>query len=445
MGGSQFEDVHGASVFSFDTLSAIHYIGWDRFYDMEVPAFANYFANGFVSHNCGLGKCIMSLVWAENVVRKTNGNVLFLTPLAVGAQTVREGEKFGVACRQVRTGEVHRGINVVNYQRLHYYDPKDFVGVVADESGILKNFDGKTRRDVTEFLRGMRYRLLCTATPAPNDFMELGSSSEALGVMGRNQMLGMFFANDGEQTQKWRLKGHAKGRFWQWVATWARAIRRPSDFGFEDGAFLLPPLKTTVHVVPSPAGEGFFAKMAVSLDDQGREKRRSIEARCEEAVKHVPRKRPCILWCQLIDEGRMLTRSVPGAVEVQGSDPDEVKEERMLAFSSGQIRVLVSKPTIAGFGMNWQHCSDVIYFPTHSHEQYYQAIRRCWRFGQERKVRCHLVYSEAESPIVHNMLRKERQSEEMYAGIVRHMKDAMATREGTNGHVGTEVPSWLRG
>ena len=394
--------------------------------------------------DCGLGKTPQQLVWAENVVRKTNGNVLILAPLAVAPQTIREGDKFGIEVHRSRDGQAIKGISVINYQQLHKYNPDNYTGIVADESSILKNFDGKTRRLVTQFLAKIPYRLLCTATPAPNDFMELGTSSEALGVMGRNSMLGMFFTNDGESTQQWRLKGHAKTKFWRWLASWARAVRKPSDLGYEDGDFLLPPLDLKQHTVESEVRNGYLVPVvASSLSEQRVEKRQSLEKRCGKAAEVLPRKRPCIAWCQLNSESDLLEKLIPDAVQVRGSDSDEVKEERLNAFSAGEIRVLVTKPTIAGFGLNWQHCSDIAYFPTHSHEQFYQAIRRCWRFGQKRKVTCNLVYSDGEREVLSNMLRKERVAVEMYDGICRHMGEVLQQKEESNGCVRVDVPKWL--
>jgi len=395
---------------------------------------------------CGLGKTPMQLVWVENVLRKENKPVLVLTPLAVAPQTVREGEKFGIECKQSRDGKVWKGINVTNYHKLHLFSPEDFSGVVLDESSILKNFDGKYRKSITSFLAKVQYRLLCTATPAPNDFMELGTSSEALGMMGRNQMLAMFFSNCGDSTQQWVLKGHAQSRFWQWVAMWARAIRKPSDLGFSDEGFILPKLSTHRHMIPTgKRGEsGFLPFLARTLTDQRKERRLTLVPRCEKMTELVPKKDPCIIWCHLNNESDLLGKLIPDAVEVRGSDKDEVKEERLNAFSTGKIRVLISKPQIAGFGLNWQHCSDVIYLPSHSHEQYYQAIRRCWRFGQKREVSCHLVAAESEKLVMDNMLRKEKQSEEIYSGIVREMGNVLSTKEETGPVCKVEVPKWLK-
>lgn len=330
--------------------------------------------------DCGLGKSLMQLTWAENVVRKTKGRVLILAPLAVSRQTVTEGEKFGIKVTRSAKGELHKGIVVTNYERLQYFDPKDFAAVVCDESSILKNSDGKYRKQITQFMAKVPYRLLCSATPAPNDFMELGTSSEALGVMGRNQMLGMFFTNGGESTQQWRLKGHAKRRFWQWMAGWARAVRRPSDIGFPDGKFILPPLNTYRHYVPTKRESyNLTPYVAVTLADQKQERRETLRERCELVASLVPKNRPALVWCHLNDEGDLLEELIPDAMQVSGSDSDEDKEERLVGFSKGDFRVLVTKPKIAGFGLNWQHCSDVFYFPSHCYDERTEVLtKRGW-------------------------------------------------------------------
>ncbi len=399
---------------------------------------------GAIFASCGLGKSLLELVYAENVHRHTNKNVLLLTPLAVAQQMVREGEKFGIEVHKTRNGKVYKGINVTNYQQLHHYSASDFICIIGDELSVIKNADGVTRKMVTEYMNQVPYNMGATATPAPNDFMELGTIAEALGAMGRNQMLGMFFTNDGETTQAWRLKGHAKRRFWQWVSTWARAIRKPSDLGFDDARFILPPLHVHKSVVASRATRGFLPDMAKTLGEQRQAKRETLKERCERVVEVLPRDRPCIAWAHLNAEADLLEEILPDAVQVSGSMDDKEKEERLNEFSLGNIRTLVTKPKIACFGLNWQHCADIAYFPDHSEEQYYQAIRRNWRFGQEKEVNCHLVYSEKEGLVVANMLRKERQTEELYDGIVRYMLEAEKEnkQEQTNGRV--EVPEWLR-
>lgn len=398
---------------------------------------------GGLFEDCGLGKTIQQLVWAENIVRKTNGSVLVATPLAVSAQTKREGEKFGIEVHHTREGKIKKGINVTNYERLHYFKPEDFVGVVADESGILKNFDGKMRRRITDFLHQVRYRLLCTATPAPNDYMELGSSSEALGVMKHVQMLGMFFTNAGDDTQQWTLKGHARTRFWRWMSQWARAVRFPSDLGFEDGKFILPQLVMKQYEVASKTRPGMLLPIeARTLNEQRAERRETLEKRCQLVADILPEDGPCVVWCHLNKEGDTLEKML-GAVQVKGSDRDVVKEERLQAFSQGQIRVLVTKPTIAGFGLNWQHCSWVSFFPSHSFEQFYQAVRRCWRFGQKKDVLCNIVTSQSESRVLNNLKRKERQAADMYAGLVREMKPFQVNGKPQESLIDMEVPGWL--
>lgn len=395
---------------------------------------------------CGLGKTPLQLVFSQNVVEYTNRRVLVVAPLAVSPQTILEGKKFGITVKRTKQGELHKGIIITNYERLWRYNPDDFEAIVFDESGILKNFDGKTRKLATDFAAKVKYRLLCTATPAPNDYMELGCSSEALGIMGYASMLGMFFTNDGDTTQQWRLKGHAKKRFWQWMSSWARAVRKPSDLGFKDDGFILPELKILHHVLPTKLRVGFFPKMAKTLTEQRAERKRTLIPRCEKVASLLPKNRPGIAWCHLNVEGDLLTKLIKGAVQVKGSDDDDYKEEMLSAFSKGEIKTLVTKPKIAGFGLNWQICADVSFFPSHSFEQFYQAIRRCWRFGQKNEVNCHMILSEAEEGVLNNMLRKEKQSEEMYAGICKMMAEAVGIKgEIHNGTTNTiDLPEWIK-
>jgi len=356
---------------------------------------------GAMFADCGLGKTPMQLVWAENVVRKTNGNILILTPLAVSQQLVAEGQKFGIEVGLSRDGKPAGKITALNYERLHKADESDYVAVVCDESSIMKHWSGKTQSAVTRFMSKMPYRLLCTATPAPNDFVELGTSSEALGELGYTDMLGMFFRNEQgniagkgnfareEHGAKWRFKKHAQTHFWKWVTSWARAIRRPSDLGYEDAGFTLPPLIETEHIlkVSRPLNGRLFAEPAVGLSEQREERRNTLTERCEEVARLVDHDKPALVWCQLNDEGDLLEKIIPGAVQVEGSDTDDHKEKSFLDFAAGNIRVLVTKPKIGAFGLNFQHCSHVTFFPSHSFEQYYQGVRRCWRFGQKNPVR----------------------------------------------------------
>jgi len=399
--------------------------------------------------DCGLGKSPMELVWAENIFRRKQKPVLLLTPLAVSYQMLEEGEKFGIECCRRQYGESDGRIIVTNYERLKNFDPDDFSGVVCDESSILKNYDGKLRRLITDFLHKAEYRLLASATPAPNDLMELGTASEALGEMKYSRMLGMFFVNDGETTQKWSLKGHAKRRFWQWMSTWARALRKPSDLGFEDDGYILPKLNTVQYTVKSPPPKfGFVRLEAKTLNEQRAERRDTIKERCEKVAEIVPGDRPFVAWCHLNSEGDLLENMIPDSVQVAGRHSDDRKEGVLRDFRRGNVRVLVTKPTIAGFGQNWQHCSDMSFFPSHSFEQYYQASRRCWRFGQTRPVTVNIVTSEAERLVLSNMQRKERQAAEMFDGIVREMGEYQKTK-GNRGYnkagVETKIPEWMLG
>lgn len=394
--------------------------------------------------DCGLGKTPMQLVWAENVVRNTGGRVLVATPLAVSHQSAKEAEKFGIDAQVSRDGSIDSGIVLTNYERLHYFSPDQFAGMVCDESGILKHYAAATRQAITDFMKPLRYRLLCSATPAPNDYMELGNSSEALGQMSRVEMLSMFFKHDSGETQKWRLKRHGEQAFWQWLCSWARACRKPSDLGFQDEGFILPELHTEQHIVKrtAPLSGTLFVMPAETLSDQRQERRETLDSRCEKVASLI-NGQSTVAWCHLNAEGDRLESLIDGAVQVSGSDPDEAKEERFAAFASGEIQVMVTKPTIAGFGMNWQHCSHQTFFPSHSFEQWYQAIRRSWRFGQERPVKVDIVTSEGEANVIDNMIRKSEAADRMFSELVRHMHDELMPQES---HIATQsesVPSWL--
>lgn len=424
---------------------------------------------GALFADCGLGKTPMQLVWAENVVRKTNRPVLILTPLAVAAQTVREAAKFGIDARR-SDGKLATGAHIVvtNYEKLHKFSPEDFAGAVCDESSAIKAFDGKRRAEVTEFLRTLPYRLLCTATAAPNDYIELGTSSEALGEMGQMDMLGRFFRND-QNTVKpvrrwtaqktgwasqsagtgrglWRFKGHAEEPFWRWVSSWARAMRRPSDFGFTDDGFVLPPLIEREHTVEarSLADGMLFSLPAANLFEEREERRRTLRERCGMVADLVSdTKAPAVVWCHLNPEGDLLEKIIPDARQVSGASSDEEKEEVYEAFGKGQLRVVVIKPKIGAWGLNWQHCSHVVTFASHSYEQYYQAVRRCWRFGQKRPVVVDLVSTEGERGIKENMRRKAEAADRMFSALVAHMNEAMRLDHSITFVKPMEVPSWL--
>lgn len=406
--------------------------------------------------DCGLGKTPMLLAWSDAICRHTNGNVLVLTPIAVAGQMVREAEKFGIEARRSFAGEVHRGITITNYERLHMFRPEDFAGVVCDESSILKNFNGARKGEITAFMRKVRYRLLDTATAAPNDFVELGTSSEALGYLGYMDMLNKFFKNDLNNSAsgrmrgeviKWRLKGHAEGPFWRWVTSWARAMRKPSDLGFDDARLILPPLTQNEHIVEARtlADGMLFALPAAGLKEQREERRRTVEERCEKLAGLVSGTgQPALVWCHLNDEGDLLEEMLGAdCVQVSGSDSDERKEEKFNAFSDGQARVLVTKPKIGAWGLNFQHCAHVAMFPSHSYEQYYQSIRRCWRFGQTRPVHVDIVASDGESGVLKNMTRKAEQADRMFANLVAEMNNAVSITRANNFTNKEVLPSWL--
>ena len=406
--------------------------------------------------DCGLGKTPQELVWADNVVRHTNGRVLFCAPLAVAFQVAREAEKFGVDVTVSRDGKIGGpGIYVTNYERLGLFDASDFVGMVCDESSILKSFDGATKTAITTFMRKLPYRLLATATAAPNDYIELGTSSEALGHLGYMDMLNRFFKNDLNNSAtgrmrgeviKWRLKGHAEEPFWRWVASWSRAMRKPSDIGFDDARFNLPPLNEREHVVSVESiAEGMLFELpAVGLKEQREERRRTLAERCEQAASLVNNTgQPAIVWCELNDEGNLLERLIPDAVQVSGADSDDAKEEKLLSFADGKARVLITKPKIGAWGLNFQHCAHMTFFPSHSYEQTYQAIRRCWRFGQTRPVTVDYVTTEGGRGIMRNFQRKSEKADAMFANLVAHQNAALAIERASAFTKKMEVPTWL--
>ena len=398
--------------------------------------------------DCGLGKTPIQLAWAQNVVEKTNGRVIILTPVAVGPQTVREGEKFGIECARSRDGKFNGSkIIVTNYEQLHKFNPNDFAGMVADESGILKNQHGATRNEVVDFANQIKYRMLCSATPSPNDYTELGNSVAALGIMRMVEMLAKYFIHDSSDTGSWRLKGHAQDPFWKFVASWARAVRHPKDIGFDQVGYDLPPLKTELHLLKSKPLEGFlFPSEAVTLDEQRAERRDTINERCEKVASIANKTTDqFVAWCSLNEESALLTRYINGSVELSGSDSDEEKEEKVIGFASGHIRALVTKPKICSHGVNWQGCNQMSFFPSHSHEQFYQAVRRCWRFGQTKPVTVHIVTTEAESLVLDNLRRKERDADEMFSRIVANMAAFYANDEKTyNPTIKQIIPSWLK-
>lgn len=424
--------------------------------------------------DCGMGKTLMQLAWAQNVIDHTKGRVIIFTPLAVSSQTVAEAKRFGIEATRSNEGELNSQIVVTNYERLHLFNPEDFEGVVCDESSILKHYTGSTQKNVTRFISKMRFRLLCTATAAPNDYVELGTSSEALGDLTHSEMLRRFFRQFDEKGQKqeqkqqafaekaqsyfgklafrvaqtigqWRLKHHARESFWRWVCSWAKAIRKPSDMGYDDKGFILPELIERVHIVKTnnPA-EGFlFCLPAFGLGEEREERKRTINERCEMVAQLADHKDPVVIWCHTNAEGDLLEKIIPGSKQVAGATPDEEKITAYNDFSEGRLRVLIIKPKIGAFGLNWQHCAHVITFASHSYEQYYQSVRRCWRFGQKRPVKVDIIATEGEERVIANMNRKILQAEKMFEMLVSEMSNAEKIEAKNKYTNERELPTWL--
>ena len=403
----------------------------------------------------GLGKTIMQLAWADQVAKHTGGPVIVLAPLAVSNQTIEEGEKYGISVEKASPGAPMFGPHIVitNYEQLHKFSPDDFQGIVLDESSILKGMDGRRRKEITDFARNIPYRLSCTATPSPNDFMELGTQAEFLGIMSQTEMLAMFFVHDGGDTSKWRLKGHGESKFFEWLATWSVVIRKPDDLGFDGSRHKLPDLVYHSHVIETkPVGE-LLVSPAQGLQERNKARKDSVEHRVAMAAEIANSMDGQVLvWCHLNQESELLTSAINDAVEVKGSDKPEHKTNSLVGFAHGDVRVLVSKPKIAGFGMNWQNCHQMVFVGlSDSWESYYQAIRRCWRFGQTRPVHVHVVSADTEGAVIENIRRKDKQNNILGARMVEHMKTMMdreifsAATEKTeyNATQKMGVPSWL--
>jgi superfamily II DNA or RNA helicase len=412
--------------------------------------------------DCGLGKSWMALEWARVVREHTGRPVLILTPLAVAQQFVEEGQRLGITVRHIGDRSEHGDcIEVCNYDRLHRLDCGRFGGVVLDESSILKDYSGATRNAIIDAFQRTPFRLACTATPAPNDFMELGNHAEFLGVLSRTEMLATFFVHDGGDTSQWRLKGHARGDFWRWLTSWAVALRSPADLGYDAAGYDLPKLAMhhitteTDHTEAAKELGTLFVLDAKTLSEQRAARRASLKDRILEAQILVAREpsESWLLWCDLNAESESLSRAIPGAVEITGSDAPETKEARMAAFRRGEVGVLVTKPSIAGWGVNWQHCARVIFVGvTHSFEAWYQAIRRTWRFGQTREVHCYIISSDLEGNIIASLERKQRDAETMVQEMVDNMSDMTRAQLGASTRTAIAyvpaktlvMPKWLR-
>ena len=381
--------------------------------------------------DCGLGKTAQQLEWARLVAKHTGKAVLILAPLAVADQTVREGKKFDVEVNRCRDGSdvKPKCVNVTNYERIDKFDPSDFGGIVLDESSILKAYDGKTRKQITDFAKSIEYRLCCTATPAPNDLIELCNHAEFLDIMSGKEIIALFFRQDGNTTHSWRLKGHARESFWQWMAEWSVAIRRPSDVGYDDKGYVLPQLVMHEEAVQNDNHEGWlFAIEAKTLAERRASRRDTLEKRVARAAQLCNESsEQWLVWCDLNAEGDAIAAAIPDCVQVKGSDTNEHKEKTLNDFATGNLRVLVSKPSIAGFGMNFQTCHNVIFVGlSDSYEAFYQAIRRCWRFGQKCPVQCYVICSDSDGAVVENIKRKDEQARTMFDEIVRHYAPRMS-------------------
>jgi len=374
----------------------------------------------------GLGKTLMQTSWADNVVKHTGKDVLIVAPLCVAHQTVSEAAKFGITVNYTRSQDnVKPGINITNYEMLEHFDMESFIGVVLDESSIIKNRDGKTRNALIESCKNIPYKLSCTATPSPNDFMELGNQCEWLGIVTMVEMLAMFFINDAGDTGTWILKGHGKVKFWEWLATWAIVIKNPADLGFDGSGYDLPPLNLHSHIVESKVTDGLFADIAMGLMERNAARKESIDdrvAKCAEIVNNSSEQ--WVIWCNRNEESEKLAQLITGSKDVKGSDSIDYKEKTIDAFTDGSLRVLISKASICGYGMNWQHCHHTAFVGlSDSWESYYQAIRRFWRFGQTKAVECHVISAESEGAVVENIRRKEQQNKTMSEEMVIHMSE----------------------
>lgn len=408
----------------------------------------------------GLGKTAMQLEWAAHVVEHTGGNAIILAPLAVAAQTVAEGSRLGITVTECRDAkDVRPGINITNYERLHRFNPSQFDAVVLDESSIIKHHDAKTLGILLEAFSRTPWRLCATATPSPNDYSELGTHAEFLGICTRAEMLSEFFTHDGGETQKWRLKKHARSEYWRWVASWGALVQKPSDLGYPDDGYDLPPYTVAQHIIPANQEEvlasgQLFAFEAQTMMERRQARKASVDGRVAAVAELVNADiQPWVVWCELNAESDALVKAIPDAIEVRGSQTIEEKESLLRDFAGGRARVIVTKPSIAGFGLNWQHCSRQAFVGvTDSWEAYYQAVRRCWRFGQTKPVEVHVFSSEMEGAVVANLARKEQDAQIMSAELSAATRDVVretvtgSSRQSNpyNPTLEMEIPTWLQ-
>lgn len=405
----------------------------------------------------GLGKTLMSLAIAENVVRYTNKRVLILTPIAVAFQFIKEAEKIGVSdIEHTKDGSFTKKIVICNYERLHLLNPDDFECVMLDEASILKNFAGKIRDQIVAFIKRVKYRYLQTATPSPNDFIELGNSSEALGYMGYMDMLGKFFrsnqnsvdSNNRNIGEKFYLKPHAERDFFAWVNQWSIMVKKPSDLGFSDRGYELPELIVNQHMVHNDdtwtidGQAALFAMPAKTMTEVREEQKLTIKERCDKAVD-LAQGKTSVYWCNLNEESSLLAELDRNAVEIVGGMSIDKKEELLVAFAEGQIQRLITKAKMTSMGLNWQHCNHTVFFPTWSYEQYYQAIRRFWRFGQKQNVTCDMVISEGQERVIEALTQKTQKAIELYGNLVASANRdfSMKTKEFTQT---VQLPEFLK-
>lgn len=396
-------------------------------FQRDIVAWALKKGKAAIFSDCGTGKTIMQLEFANRVCKHSKGNALVVAPLSVVEQTKKEGAKFGIKVNICRTqADVKKGINITNYEMLEHFDASSFVCVVLDESSILKSFTSTTRNLLIDMFQKTPYRLACTATPSPNDHSELGNHAEFLGIMSRTEMLATYFIHDGSNTSAWRLKGYGEKKFWEWVATWAVCVRNPSDLGYSSEGYKLPELNLIEHITESkPKDYELFARYAETLSERREARKESMTDRVELSRSLVESSSDSwLVWCDYNSESESLHKAIPESVEVQGKDSPEYKAQTALAFAEGDIKALISKPSIYGFGMNFQNCHEVIFCGiSDSYEQFYQAVRRCWRYGQNHAVNVHIILSEAEMNVLDNIKQKQAQMDELQEHMVALMRD----------------------
>lgn len=429
-------------------------------YQRDIVKWALRIGKAALFEDTGLGKTIQQLSWAEAVAKHTDGTVLILAPLAVSKQTAQEAVKFGILCNLVESqADIKKGINITNYEKVHKFDTDCFDGVVLDESSILKSYSGKTTKELQERFAHTPYKLCCTATPSPNDYTEIGTTAEFLEVMSRSEMLSTFFINDYIKKQGknerigWRLKRHAEKEFFRWMSTWAMMIKTPSDLGYDGSKFILPKLNIITEIIESEAETGsLFVEYADTLSERREARKESLDERVSKATQIASMTDQCLIWCDYNDESAALKKAIQESVEVKGSDTAEHKEKAMIGFGKNEVKYLVSKPSICGFGMNWQNCHDMIFCGlSDSFEQFYQAIRRCYRFGQNQEVNVHIVISEKGMNVLNNIKRKQADHERMSKEMVKIMSESAISelhhyeRKQTNYLPVQEmqVPEWL--